>query len=210
MDSTRSSPKVGYGAAASPAHTLVEGIDRALASLAYLTAHRIYVNDGDEADANGIAAHSICAVVQGGLPAQVAQAIYLHKAPGIGTHGAASGTYTDEDGVAHVVRFQRATNTRVTFTVELTVSGSFDQTAAKTAIQRAVYDFMSQQGIGQDLITSRLYGVIYGAYPEAISRFTVTLLAVNTSAGATSATLACAWNQIYSLYSAEMVAVSFA
>ena len=49
-----------------------------------------HVNDTNETDEKGIPAHSICCVVEAGRKADIADAIFRKKAPGIGTHGSTS------------------------------------------------------------------------------------------------------------------------
>ena len=48
---------------------------------------KLYINESDSTDANGIPAHSVAVVTRGGGTAALAQAIYDKKAPGIGTYG---------------------------------------------------------------------------------------------------------------------------
>ena len=53
---------------------------------------KLYVNDTDTTDANGIPAHNIAVVTKYGTTKTVAQAIFDHKPPGIGTYGSTTGT----------------------------------------------------------------------------------------------------------------------
>ena len=68
---------------------------------------KLYVNDTDTTDANGIPAHNIAVVTKYGTTKSVAQAIFDHKPPGIGTYGSTTGTAKDAAGNSYQIKFTR-------------------------------------------------------------------------------------------------------
>ena len=70
-----------------PSRNMVDSTLAGIASVAGVTQYKVYENDTNHTDDNGVPSHSIAAVVEGGLDAQVAEQIYLRKGPGCGTHG---------------------------------------------------------------------------------------------------------------------------
>ena len=183
-------------ASSAPSRTIAESLADALAAVPNVAASRLIVNDTDATDANGIPAHSICAVVQGGNMAAIAKAIFDKKAPGIGTYGANSAVVTDAFGQNHTVYFQRSASSYVTITIRLSPLTGFDEAATLPAIRRAVMAYVSALAIGQDLVVPALYGICYSAEQAEVPTFSVTqILALVTGGTATSGVLVAGWKE---------------
>lgn len=90
-----------------PSRNMLESTIAGIASVPGVTRYRVYDNDTSETDENGIPSHSIAAVVEGGLDADVARQIYLRKGPGGGTYGSTEHIYVNRDGIEHRIRFFR-------------------------------------------------------------------------------------------------------
>ena len=90
-----------------PSRNMLDGTRAAIMAISGVNRSYVYDNDTSVTDANGIPSHSICAVVEGGLDADIAEAIYLHKGPGGGTYGKISYSYINADGIATNIRFSR-------------------------------------------------------------------------------------------------------
>ena len=84
-----------------------DGLREALAAVQYVQKVKVLENSGGTTDANGIPAHSIAVVIQGGTNEAIAQTIYRKKAPSIGTAGTTSVQVTDEQGEPHTISFYR-------------------------------------------------------------------------------------------------------
>ena len=181
-------------AASAPSLAMAETLENALRSVPNVRACRVYVNDGSAADAHGVAAHSICAVVTGGASDAVARAIFAKKAPGIGTSGSVSQSVTDAFGNTCVVRFQRSAQVYVTLTVELRPLQGFSQELIPR-IRAAVLAETNALGIGQPLVVSSLYSVVYGAAASSVPAFSVSRLLASTEEVTTSGILEAAWNE---------------
>ncbi len=146
----------------------------------------VYVNDTDAADAKGIPAHSLCAVVLGGSLQKIAEAIFRKKSPGIGTYGGNAKTVVDENGASHTIYIQRPTSSYITFSIEIKTYEGFDNSLVDT-IKQAIVDYISPFRIGQPLMVPSVYGVCYAAAGEKATTFAVTdLAATATAAGGTT------------------------
>jgi len=168
----------------------------ALKSLRYVRDAAVYVNDGDSADANGIPGHSIACVVYSGLPAEIREVIWKKKAPGIGTYGSSSGSYTDSDGNEHTISYSAPSSTQVTIVVKVrTLKSDFVLADQEDALRTAIVNFVQALGIGKPLIISQLYGVCYSAVPESLrTSFMVTDILSSAAGQAHGDLYPCAWN----------------
>lgn len=93
---------------AGPSQTVKAGIQAAVGNLVGVQTVLVYENPTNAADSNGLPAFNICVVVQGGNAVDIANAIALHKPPGVPTFGSISETVTDQAGVTSVINFQPA------------------------------------------------------------------------------------------------------
>ena len=173
-----------------------EALLAALKSLRYVRDAAVYVNDGDSADDNGIPAHSIACVVYSGLPAEIREVIWKKKAPGIGTYGSSSGSYTDSDGNEHTISYSAPSSTQVTIVVKVrTLKSDFVLADQEEALRTAIVNFVQALGIGKPLIISQLYGVCYSAVPETLrTSFMVTDILSSAAGQAHGDLYPCAWN----------------
>ena len=144
---------------------------------------KVYVNDTDTTDANGIPAHNIAVVTKYGTTKSVAQAIFDHKPPGIGTYGSTTGTAKDAAGNSYQIKFTRYTDRLVFIYPFISVLPGGDQAAIEAAVLSAVHGFIDKFKIGEALIIPQLYGVIYGADPALASTFVVTDIQVAEPGG---------------------------
>ena len=189
--------RIRIGAAmASKGCASAETLLAALKSLRYVRDAAVYVNDGDSADDNGIPGHSIACVVYSGLPAEIREVIWKKKAPGIGTYGSSSGSYTDSDGNEHTVSYSAPSSTQVTIVVKVrTLKSDFVLADQEDALRTAIVNFVQALGIGKPLIISQLYGVCYSAVPESLrTSFMVTDILSSAAGQAHGDLYPCAWN----------------
>jgi uncharacterized phage protein gp47/JayE len=125
-----------------PAQAIVEGIYAAVEQVAGVQRIAIYVNDTGAPDINGVPAHSIAAVVEGGNTTSIGNAIALKKPPGSGTAGTTAITVVDSHGVTDTINFY--VMTEVTINVQVTIKALTGYTATiGTLIQSAVASFIS-------------------------------------------------------------------
>lgn len=90
-----------------PSRTVLEGIEGAIAGITGVTRKRVYENDTNSTDADGLPPHSIAAVVEGGDVAEIAQTIANKKTPGGYTFGSVASTVTNIYGIPVTIRISR-------------------------------------------------------------------------------------------------------
>lgn len=150
----------------------VGSIRAALLEVAAVTAAIVLENVTNATDGNGLPAHSVMAVVEGGADADVAAVVFT-KGGGIATAGSTSVSVPDVAGGTHVVNFQRPTDRSIYVIVHIKKEPdpSLPQypTDGDAQIQQALVDFAAGElsyfrgyGIGDDVVTSKLYRPIEG------------------------------------------------
>jgi uncharacterized phage protein gp47/JayE len=91
----------------------VDAVFRALMAIAGVTNARVIENKSNIEDENGLPPRSICAVVSGGLDADIAEAIFPKVSAGIETYGAEAIEILDEQEFTHEIHFARPTSASV-------------------------------------------------------------------------------------------------
>ena len=196
-------------ASSAPTRTIPDALAEAVAAVPNVIASKLYINDTDSTDANGIPAHSLCAVVQSGNANAIAKAIFMKKAPGIGTYGGNTGTVTDDFGVSHTVSFQRVSVAYVTLTIRLTALTGFNEDTALPAIRQAIMNYMDTLAIGQDLVIPALHAICYSAETNPTPTFAITQILGLVSGGtATSGVISATWKQRFSIPSASFITIT--
>lgn len=164
---------------AQPSASLFEGLLGALCALGEVSRVKLYENDTGAADANGIPAHSICAVVEGGAATAIAETIFNRKPIGCGTFGTQSVTVSDAYGGGNAVRFQRPASVDFDVTVTVRALAGYDAVATPEAIKGKVADYLDSLGIGDDLTVSLLWWAAMNAMQsQAAPTFSVTSVTV--------------------------------
>jgi len=138
------------------ANTPLTSLAAAIGQLPGVVYGAIYENDTSAADANGVPAHSIAVVVQGGVANDIAHTIYEKKAPGVGTHGSTTIAVPDVLGVPHDVKFSVPTLKAIKVEVTLTALAGYTTTIGGL-IADAITAYVTALPIGADVIISRLY-----------------------------------------------------
>jgi uncharacterized phage protein gp47/JayE len=116
----------------------LNGLEGALLNLTGVTEAKVFENDTDVTDSNGIPAHTIWAIVEGGSNTDVANVIYTKKTAGCGTKGAVSVEISTISGDVKTFRFDRpiAVDLYIRFDLKPTISGvTFDLDGIKEYIE---------------------------------------------------------------------------
>lgn len=145
-----------------PALTVLDATVAALENLVGVTQVAPYENVTETTDSNGLTAHSVCFVVQGGAIDDITNAIGLYKTPGTTTFASGANArneiYTDPKGLPVPINFiNPAIN--ATITAELTVTpltGGWT-TDFVPLIQAAIAAAINAIPIGGLIIPSNLY-----------------------------------------------------
>lgn len=134
---------------------ILDGLYAALNQITDVQEAAVYENPTDAVDANGLPPHSIHAIVLGGEPEDIADAIWKKKSLGVTQVGAETVTIEDEQGHEHIMRFDRPATANVYVIVELS------ELPNPTTIQ-AIKDAIVAWGeanstIGGDVVWSQLF-----------------------------------------------------
>lgn len=124
-----------------PAQNVFDGIIASIAAVAGVTRYRGYENDGNSADGNGLAAHTLEFFVEGGANANILNAIATKVTPGIPTAGEVSTTVIRSTGSTRTVAFSRGTQVTVAATItikQLTGYSNSFQPAQQAAVQAVI------------------------------------------------------------------------
>lgn len=139
-----------------PSQTVIEGIVGAVQSVTGVTRVKAYENDTSTTDSDGLPAHSIALMVEGGDSAEIAEAIARKKTPGVYLYGATAVTVPDEYGLSQTVRYSAPTLVPISISIGLTALPGYTSSIGDE-IKAALVDYVEGMDIGQDVIITRLY-----------------------------------------------------
>lgn len=139
------------------AYTVLEGLAAAIKALPGVVYGTLYQNDTGTTDSNGLPAHSISAVVKGGVAADIAQVIYTKKDSGVATYGTTTVAITDVSGASRNINFFIPAEIAIKVTVTLHPLANYT-TAIRDKIKQAVADFINGLPIAEPVVITRLYG----------------------------------------------------
>lgn len=179
-----------------PSLSVMEGIVGAVASLAGVSRYRGYENDTNTTNADGVPAHAISLVVEGGTTQAIAEAIAAKKTPGTATYGTTTYTTYDQYGVPNVINFFRPTTATISVEISLTARTGYLSTTAD-AIKAAMVAYVSDLLIGDDIYISKLYVPANLANTVSADTFDVTQIRIKKNSGSWVTTnLSLAFNEI--------------
>lgn len=179
-----------------PSLTPFEAVDGAIANIDGVTRHKLYENDTDNPDANGLPPHSIAAIVEGGDATTIANSLRGVKGQGVTPFGSTVIIVPDKYGSPHPVGFSRPVDVPVF--VKITISPLTGYTSqVGDEIKAAVAAYINSLAIGASVLLSRIYspanlGVVSGGNSRY---YDITELLIGTSpAGVTAANIVIAFD----------------
>lgn len=156
-----------------PSLSVMEGIAGAIYNITGVTQAKYYENTTDATDINGVPAHSIAFIIEGGDTTEIVTTLATKKTPGTGFYGTTEQVYYDEYGVPMTVKFFRPAYVTIDIEVRITALFGFT-TATEDVIKEALYDYINSLEIGQDVLWSRLIGASLLTGVENSETFNVT------------------------------------
>lgn len=133
-----------------PSQNMVDSTIAGIAAINGVTRYKVYDNDTNVTDPNGIPGHTMASVVEGGLDADVAEQIYLRKGPGSGTYGSSSATYTNSSGISTIIYFSRPTYTGIDVNVTIKPGYGYSSEILNT-IKANIEAYIEALDIGVDV-----------------------------------------------------------
>ena len=165
---------------ANPSQTIIESLQGGLASVPGVSLVKVYQNDTNTTDANGLPPHSIEAVVEGGDDYDIAYQINLRKDDGVSTNGTESETVVDTMGQSHTINFSRPTQTPIY--VSMTIKPLVGYKGSDS-IKAAVAAYINALGIGEDVYAAAIMVAAMQTMTSiSAPEFNITTLQLGTSA----------------------------
>ncbi|EHF8258930.1 hypothetical protein B8Z58_004861, partial [Enterobacter roggenkampii] len=171
-----------------PSLTPFDAVDGALANISGVTRHKLYENDTGSVDINGLPAHSISAIVDGGDVTAIAQTIRGKKGQGVATYGTTTIVVPDAWGNPHPTSFSRPVNVPIYVAITIRVFAGYTSLIGDQ-IKAAITDYINSLKIGDDVLLSRVYspanlGVVSGGNSRY---YDITSLQIGKTAGSVAA-----------------------
>lgn len=180
-----------------PAKNMLNATIAGLKAISGVSRVKVYDNDSNVTDDNGIPGHSIAAVVEGGLDSAVAETIYLRKGAGGGTYGTSTVVFKNDDGLSNNINFCRPTYTAIDVSVEITKTSTYTETVG-AAIKSNIEDYLAALDIGDDVTVIGVLTAITSVVSDTtIPSFSLKSVKMRESGGLySSADIAIAFNAI--------------
>lgn len=187
-----------------PSQTVLEGMVGAVQSVTSVSRVKAYENDTNATDSDGLPAHSIALIVEGGDSAQIANAIANKKTPGCYLYGSTAISVVDDYGLSQTIRYSAPTLVPISVSIELEALTGYT-TAIANEIKAALVDYVSGLDIGQDVIITRLYVPAQLSGAVNSTRYEITALEAAEKPGAPgTADITIAFNELATLDIADI------
>lgn len=121
-----------------------------------VTVVKLFINDTDVTDPDGVPPHAVEALVLGGDDQDIVDALGESVAAGIATYGTDSGTWTDSDGVDHTINFSRPDEVPIYIDVFVTIDANTYPTDGDQQIKDAIVAGPYVGIIGRDAVASAI------------------------------------------------------
>lgn len=112
----------------------------------------VFQNETFVVNADGLPGKSFRCYIQGGVNADLWQAVWDNKPVGIRPDGTEEGTVTDSQGLTQTVRFERPVVKDIYVTVRITKDIATFPVNGDALVRTAINDFINARNIGEDVI----------------------------------------------------------
>ncbi|CAM3711678.1 hypothetical protein BS639_17240 [Rouxiella silvae] len=168
--------------------TPFDAVDGAIANVSGVTRHKLFENDTEETDSNGLPPHSISVIVEGGDASTIANTIRGTKGQGVATYGTTAITVADKYGNPHAINFSRPVDVPIFVAITLQAFTGYTSQIGDD-IKTAVAAYVNALAIGDSVLLSRMYspanlGVVSGGNAKY---YDIIELAIGTSAAGVAA-----------------------
>lgn len=138
-----------------PSQSILNGIEAAIGNVNGVQRFFVYENDTGVIDVNGIPAHSISPVVDGGISTDIATAIQLKKPPGIQTYGDTPIVVRDSKGFPITINYFILDNAPIYFQITIKALDNYIS-ATGVALRNAIVQYVNALAIGEDVYPSQV------------------------------------------------------
>lgn len=145
---------------AQPGTSPIPAITAALINVPGVTSVRVFYNNQEVTDGDGVPPKSVEALVQGGDDQAILECLFANVAGGIGYHssggGAVVGTVVDSEGEEHTIEFTRPTEVAIYIAITLTKDAEEYPDDGDDQVVSAVVNYGNAQRPGRDAVASAL------------------------------------------------------
>lgn len=163
-----------------PAQSIIDALYGAIANLPDVIQAEVYENPTGAVDANGLPAHSVNCIVEGGTLQTIADQIFVRKTLGVVLVGSQVQTALDSRGNPHTIRFDRPVDTNIYVVLNILKMNGWPTDGAERLKAALVAWTTANQRIGKNVIHSRLYDCL-----NAIPGHSILQMYLGTSSGPT-------------------------
>jgi uncharacterized phage protein gp47/JayE len=136
---------------------IMEALRSQLLNVDGVTDVRVYENETNSTDANGLPPHSFRVLIRGGLEEEIAYTIWRNKPAGIATSGNVVVEILDQQGNLKPVYLQRPEFIDIYVSVAVTTDRDFPTNGVEQ-IRGAIFEYIRDNaGVGEPVNYSRLY-----------------------------------------------------
>jgi uncharacterized phage protein gp47/JayE len=153
---------------ANPSQTVVLGIQGAIENLDGVQRVMVYENPTGAPDINGIPAHAMAAVVEGGNAQDVATAIALRKTPGSPTYGSTQLVIYDSRGIPNQISYFQLVLVPITVNITLKALAGFSSAIEQEIVDQVIL-FLTTLPIGYDCYISKLIAATQLPEPDGLT-----------------------------------------
>lgn len=191
-----------------PSQTVMDGITGAVQSLIGVTRARGYQNSTNTTDANGIPAHNIAIVAEGGTTQSIADVIARKKPPGIPTYGTTSATTYDQQGVPNTINFYRPTVATISIEVSITAGVGYVASMIDD-IKAALVAYIATLKIGDDIYITKLFVPANLLNQVSVQTFDVTQIRIKKNSGSwVTSNITLAFNEVASTAASNITVIA--
>lgn len=138
-----------------PGDAVPAAIRQAVLDLDGVTSCRVFYNNTDVTDVDGVPPHSVEVLVQGGLDQDIRDALLASVAAGIATHGTVTGTSVDEEGEEVAIEFSRPTPVTIYVTISLIIDADIYPADGDDQVKAAIVAWGEARQVGDDVVATR-------------------------------------------------------
>lgn len=139
-----------------PSQTTIDGLDGSLLDVSGVSRVRVYENDQDTPDINGLPAHSISCIVDGGDGDDIATVISKKKDQGTSTFGTTTVNLTGKYGEPKAIKFSRPVVVEVFVDITVNTYPGYTSQVAED-MKTDIAKYINSLRIGDDVLLSRIY-----------------------------------------------------
>lgn len=179
-----------------PSQTPFQGTIAAVAAVEGVTRYGGEENSAAAADSNGVPAHSIAIVAEGGADTDIATAIANHKTTGCGTYGTTAVALPANYSISGNTCFSRPTYDTIAVNITVTPLTGYSS-AVQAQMIANIENYLNTLPIGASVQASSLYYPALAAMADQnTASFGINSITVNLNGGSFGSSAAIAWNEV--------------